>query len=498
MGKQLRNRLKNALFTSRISLLVDDAQNKWLRDLGKNDFIHSENVESLIGRMLPPEIINDENKLQDAEILLLLYAVYLHDISRKFNDMPGEGTLSGRRHEFLSAEEIENNFEKYKLNDKFEAHAVAEIIRAHASESDCPIENVDFDYGIQGLSDKGINLQFLGALLRISDELDNCFRRVQDIESEQDSPRNIVRFVKFDWNRSQITIQAEPKSIKESNFLIFLRRQAQKRLDEVKPVLEKHGIYYQNILLDQGKIKPPARPGKPVPFLPPERHSSRSEASTLISGGMLEKQPSTIIARIVVERRMGRTVEGEMINILFGTRMLVGRDTSCDMFLPDESVSRKHALIRIEQEVVRMVDLGSTNGTTRNNEPVTEEIILETGDMVGLGQGRTFEVKIVERDAVVTSVRFVSGRDAYLLVPQEFIVGHAQLETANQVDVKLYDPSILPMQARIEFFAGKTFIISLDPSRPVIVNSHPVDELEIMNNYMIEVGDTLLRFERMD
>lgn len=203
-------------------------------------------------------------------------------------------------------------------------------------------------------------------------------------------------------------------------------------------------------------------------------------------------------AQLTIERRMGRIVDGEMINILFGSQMLFGRDKSCDVSLAEDRVSRKHLLIRIDQDAVRLADLGSTNGTTRNNEPVTDEIILETGDLVCLGQGSTFEVRIVTREEMVTSVRFAGGSDAYLLVAQELIIGHSDSEDVDQVDFKLYDPAILPQHARIEFFAGQTFVVSLDPSRPVTVNSQSVKELEIRNNYMIEIGDTLLRFERMD
>ena len=65
----------------------------------------------------------------------------------------------------------------------------------------------------------------------------------------------------------------------------------------------------------------------------------------------------------------------------------------------------------------------------------------------------------------------------------------------EDVDFRLYDPAILPRHARIEYFAGRTFIVTLDPAKPVIVNSSPVREIEIRNNYLIEIGDTLLRFE---
>jgi pSer/pThr/pTyr-binding forkhead associated (FHA) protein len=200
-------------------------------------------------------------------------------------------------------------------------------------------------------------------------------------------------------------------------------------------------------------------------------------------------------ARLSIERRMGRPVEGEMINLLFGAQMLVGRDQSCEISLPDDSISRKHALVRIDPDAVRLTDLGSTNGTKRNRYPVTEEIIIESGDTISFAKTKAYETRIVIKNEVVSSVRLARGKEAYLLVPQEFLIGFADPEN-DDVDFKIYDPAILPRHARIEYFAGQVFAVSLDPERPVVVNSNPVREIEIRNHYLIEVGDTLLRFEK--
>ena len=210
-----------------------------------------------------------------------------------------------------------------------------------------------------------------------------------------------------------------------------------------------------------------------------------------------EDSGKTLKTRLHIERRMGRNVEGESITILFGTQMLVGREKSCEIPILEDRISRKHALLKIDQDAVKLVDLGSTNGTTRNNEPVTEEIIVVGGDQICFGQAQTFETRIVERDGVITSVRLASGPDAYLLSPREFIIGFAGPE-GDDVDLKIYDPSILPRHAYIEFFAGQIFIVSLDPAQPVIVNANPVRELEIRNNYLLELGNTMLRFEKVN
>ena len=49
---------------------------------------------------------------------------------------------------------------------------------------------------------------------------------------------------------------------------------------------------------------------------------------------------------------------------------LLGRGTDCDLRLVDPGVSRHHAELRVEDDQVVLVDLGSTNGTFVNGQPV--------------------------------------------------------------------------------------------------------------------------------
>jgi pSer/pThr/pTyr-binding forkhead associated (FHA) protein len=49
---------------------------------------------------------------------------------------------------------------------------------------------------------------------------------------------------------------------------------------------------------------------------------------------------------------------------------LIGRDPSADVLLNDGTVSRRHARILVESNTAYIEDLGSTNGTTLNGQPV--------------------------------------------------------------------------------------------------------------------------------
>lgn len=68
--------------------------------------------------------------------------------------------------------------------------------------------------------------------------------------------------------------------------------------------------------------------------------------------------------------------------------MVVGRDPAADISISDPTISKKHAQIaRLPGNVVRVVDLGSANGTFINDKKVApgESVILAKEDMIRLG-----------------------------------------------------------------------------------------------------------------
>ncbi len=238
---RFRDILKGTIFEDRINLLIDDAKNNWLRNLGKNDSIHSSNIEGYLDRLVPDEIKLKENIFDKAEIFLLLYAVYLHDIGR---------CEDGDHHEKETYQKIIGTPEKYGLKHEFEAYAVAEICYGHAKESEKPIKSIRPDYGIAGLSNKVLNLQFLAALLRLADEVDNVYTRVQGTKKQKGSVRNLIRFIDFDSNRWIIEFQSEPTSWKDWTELKKMQSYTQSRLDEIREILESKELLYYQIWLD--------------------------------------------------------------------------------------------------------------------------------------------------------------------------------------------------------------------------------------------------------
>lgn len=79
--------------------------------------------------------------------------------------------------------------------------------------------------------------------------------------------------------------------------------------------------------------------------------------------------------------------------------VVLGRDPSCDLCLPDGSVSRRHAELRRVGDAFEIADLGSTNGTLVNGECVQSKQ-LQTGDCVKLG---SFLFKFLAADSIETA-----------------------------------------------------------------------------------------------
>ena len=76
--------------------------------------------------------------------------------------------------------------------------------------------------------------------------------------------------------------------------------------------------------------------------------------------------------------------DGQRIALAAGPT-LIGRAPGSTIQLSDNRVSRRHALVEPTGTSHLVTDLGSTNGTTINGEPVTEPRALAPGDVISLG-----------------------------------------------------------------------------------------------------------------
>ncbi len=87
--------------------------------------------------------------------------------------------------------------------------------------------------------------------------------------------------------------------------------------------------------------------------------------------------------RVVVSRGP-RELVGTRLNLT--APLTVGRSPEADIVIGDGFVSTMHARISPARGGALVEDLGSTNGTTLNGEPLDRPAAASPGDIIGIGQ----------------------------------------------------------------------------------------------------------------
>lgn len=68
------------------------------------------------------------------------------------------------------------------------------------------------------------------------------------------------------------------------------------------------------------------------------------------------------------------------------TVFTIGRASACDLVLGDDTVSRRHAELRLVGSTWVLVDLDSTNGTRANGWRVGSGVVVQPGDTIAFGR----------------------------------------------------------------------------------------------------------------
>ena len=122
-----------------------------------------------------------------------------------------------------------------------------------------------------------------------------------------------------------------------------------------------------------------------------QRHGIQVVAETLSAGPTEDAgghtqifQPPPAAAPQSRTRLLLATSGGTHVIPLESTQLTIGRGLNNDVILEDTRVSRHHAQLRYRARRFWLSDLGSTNGTYINGEPVAEQA-LRDGDTISLG-----------------------------------------------------------------------------------------------------------------
>ena len=237
---------------------VKEKASGWLKGIEKNGVEHSRRLEGYLDRLIPDEF---KKKLKPAEVFILLYAVYLHDIGYR-NE---QGKIESRDHPLRSKNYILKDPKKY-LFDQFPpmkegetplaAQAVADVCYGHAHESVCPLRDIPNDFGDSCLCKEPLNLRRLAALLRLADEMDQAYIRLGHLRDSIRLSAIRTGIVRLHWKGDQ--------SVGED--LVDLVQEINETLEPVNDLLTEGGFPKTTVVLDPLVKKPLHPPKKPIDY----------------------------------------------------------------------------------------------------------------------------------------------------------------------------------------------------------------------------------------
>jgi pSer/pThr/pTyr-binding forkhead associated (FHA) protein len=102
----------------------------------------------------------------------------------------------------------------------------------------------------------------------------------------------------------------------------------------------------------------------------------------------LRTQGTLLAARKVPGINLNMQINGQSPTQHYFTQseILLGRDSHCDLPLPDDTVSVRHARLSYHHGQWWLEDLGATNGTRLNHDFVTIPTVIINGDLVECGR----------------------------------------------------------------------------------------------------------------
>lgn len=183
---------------------------------------------------------------------------------------------------------------------------------------------------------------------------------------------------------------------------------------------------------------------------------------------------------------------------------IIGRDPSSDVLINDPTVSRRHACLTIEDNHAYLQDLGSTNGTRLNGEPVGAERVplppnaeLQFGSVVlTLELPEGFETPTVAAEAAPPLAYLVSLTDPNLRFPLTTRPQRIGRRAGN--DIVIPDAYVSGQHAMIEIVGADVRITDLGSTNGTFIGETKITPnlpTTVPPDAVLTLGKTQFRIE---
>ena len=111
----------------------------------------------------------------------------------------------------------------------------------------------------------------------------------------------------------------------------------------------------------------------------------------------------------------------------------VGRSSAADLALADPFLSRQHARLTIQDDVLSVEDLGSRNGTFVNGEAIAGVTRLEPGDEIRMSAS-LIELEPEDRTSITHATTLQEDAGATIYRPASELLGQGTQTSSDDID----------------------------------------------------------------
>jgi len=197
-----------------------------------------------------------------------------------------------------------------------------------------------------------------------------------------------------------------------------------------------------------------------------------------------------------------------------GSTATIGRQAGNDICIPEQHVSRQHAVINYRDGIFMITDLGSANGTFVNDRQLTEPFPLASGDVIRLYVPiLNFSATVTDEDqrnaeerGTLITATISTGKGKLIITtgPQEgstipLLLNKVTIGRATSKadwEVGLQDPSVSRPHARLEMMDNNWVVFDLGSANGTLVNNTAVNEKgrPLRDGDIITFGATIVLF----
>lgn len=200
--------------------------------------------------------------------------------------------------------------------------------------------------------------------------------------------------------------------------------------------------------------------------------------------------------------------------LLEGATVTLGRSSENDVAILDKHVSRRHAIIRYQEGVFTITDLGSVNGTFVNDQRVTQPFPLFFGDQIRLyvpiltyTSATSLEAQLAQEIGNITGgmasigrgkLIITTGLQEGLIVPlvlDSILIGRAV--TNATWEISLQDTAVSRPHARLQRVSDGWVIIDMGSANGTLLNDNfltPHIPYALHDGDILVIGQTTLLY----